>query len=156
MIRNPKIPTLCCCGSVSFSFLFILIAEMKLVLFVASVVFCFGLISAGNVTARRPAFVHIGSIFTFNSTVGRAAKVAIDAAIDDINSNPSVLAGSKLVISLKDTNYSGFIGILEGKLVLLVFFLIIVGAFHLIIFLENNSYEVHGEGYCGCNWSSRI
>lgn len=67
----------------------------------------------------RPAVVNIGAIFTFNSTIGRVAKVAIDVAIDDVNSDPSVLAGTKLVVHKQDSNCNAFIGILEGKLTFL-------------------------------------
>lgn len=41
-------------------------------------------------------------------------NVAIDAAVDDVNSNPSVLKGSKLVVTKSDTNCDGFLGTIEG------------------------------------------
>ncbi|GFP80446.1 glutamate receptor 3.2 [Phtheirospermum japonicum] len=36
------------------------------------------------------------------------------AAVEDINSNPNILKGSKLVLSMHDSNYSGFLGIIGG------------------------------------------
>ena len=62
----------------------------------------------------RPSVVNIGALFPFNSTIGRVAKVAIAAAVNDINKDPSVLRGTKLVVQMQDTNYSGFIGIVQG------------------------------------------
>ncbi|RHN41836.1 putative periplasmic binding protein-like I [Medicago truncatula] len=68
-----------------------------------------------NVSAR-PSTINIGAILSFNSTIGRVAKVAIEAAVDDINSNPKVLSGTKLNISMLDTKSSpGFLGIVDCK-----------------------------------------
>lgn len=73
--------------------------------------------AANNTNAsRRPDVVNIGSILTVNSVVGRVAKIAIDAAVVDVNSNPAVLGGTKLKITTLDSNYSGFLGIVEGNL----------------------------------------
>ena len=64
----------------------------------------------------RPSIINIGAIFSFNSTIGKVAKVAIEAAVDDVNSNSSVLNGTKLQISLQDTKISsGFLGIVNCK-----------------------------------------
>ncbi|XP_024030653.1 glutamate receptor 3.6 [Morus notabilis] len=62
----------------------------------------------------RPSIVNIGAIFSLNSLIGRVAKVAIEAAIEDVNSDPSVLRGTKLKITMQDSNYSGFLGIIEA------------------------------------------
>ena len=66
-------------------------------------------------SSNRPKEVKIGAIFVFNSTIGKAAKVAIQAAVDDVNSDPLVLHGTKLNITMQDSKQSGFIGIVEGK-----------------------------------------
>ncbi|KAK4348933.1 hypothetical protein RND71_031688 [Anisodus tanguticus] len=50
---------------------------------------CFGVSShglSGNGTSR-PAVVNVGAIFTFDSTIGRVAKIAIQEAVKDVNSN---------------------------------------------------------------------
>lgn len=88
---------------------------MKLVLFQVLifhlvVVFCGG----GRNTSSRPATVNIGAIFTINSTIGRVAKIAIDAAVDDVNSDPNILHGTKLAVQLKDSMCNGFMGIVEA------------------------------------------
>ncbi|KAJ3693932.1 hypothetical protein LUZ60_009412 [Juncus effusus] len=62
----------------------------------------------------RPSIVNIGAVFTFNSTVGHVANVAINAAVEDINSDPKILNGSKLVVTSRDSNCSGFLGIIEA------------------------------------------
>ncbi|XAR73067.1 hypothetical protein NMG60_11019927 [Bertholletia excelsa] len=55
--------------------------------------------------------VNIGAIFTFKSINGQVSKIAMNAAMEDINSDPSVLGGKKLSISMHDSNFSGFLGI---------------------------------------------
>lgn len=79
----------------------------------------------GNGTApSRPRFVNIGALFTINSVIGRSAKPAIKAAVDDVNSDSSILSGTKLNLILQDTNCSGFIGTVDGnRLIALSYFL---------------------------------
>ncbi|KAK6922493.1 Receptor, ligand binding region [Dillenia turbinata] len=75
-----------------------------------------GILSNGvtkNFTGR-PSVVNVGAIFTFNSTIGKIAKVAIEAAVNDVNSNPSILGASKLKMKMQDANYSGFLGIINA------------------------------------------
>ncbi|KAM7518079.1 hypothetical protein LguiB_017041 [Lonicera macranthoides] len=78
------------------------------------IILCFGVFSSGNmgnVSSRsRPAVVNIGVIFTHESTIGRVAKLAIKEAVKDVNSNSSVLGGTKLVIEMQNSNCSGFLG----------------------------------------------
>ncbi|KAK7346272.1 hypothetical protein VNO80_20787 [Phaseolus coccineus] len=63
----------------------------------------------GNVSTR-PSAVNIGAILSFNST-----EVAIQAAVDDVNSNATILSGTKLNISMLDTKLStGFLGIIAS------------------------------------------
>lgn len=62
----------------------------------------------------RPKAVSIGALFTFDSVIGKAAKPAILAAVDDVNSDPNILSGTKLNLVLHDTNCSGFTGTVEG------------------------------------------
>ncbi|XP_068639738.1 glutamate receptor 3.3-like [Aristolochia californica] len=87
---------------------------MKLVWFLGLLV-TYGVFSNGVTgVPRRPPVVHIGAIFTLNSTIGKVAKVAIDAAIEDINSDPNILGGTKLYLSTQDSNCSAFLGIIEA------------------------------------------
>lgn len=72
----------------------------------------FGLLAnglSGNVSSRPPV-VNIGAIFSFDSTIGRVAKIAIQEAVKDVNSNSSILPGTKLVVQMHDSNCSGFLG----------------------------------------------
>ncbi|CAK9180326.1 unnamed protein product [Ilex paraguariensis] len=69
----------------------------------------FGCAFSGNVSSR-PAVVNIGAIFSFDSTVGRVAKIAIEEAVKDVNSNSSVLHGTKLLVKMQNSNCSGFVG----------------------------------------------
>ncbi|KAJ4980417.1 hypothetical protein NE237_031254 [Protea cynaroides] len=74
-------------------------------------------VQSGNrkvVNSSRPLVVNLGALFTYNSTIGKVAKPAITAAVDDINSNPSILAGTTLNVIMQDTNCSGFLGTIEA------------------------------------------
>ncbi|KAL9663361.1 hypothetical protein QQ045_018747 [Rhodiola kirilowii] len=61
----------------------------------------------------RPSVVNIGCAFSLNSLIGKVARIAINAAVEDVNSSPAVLGGTKLRHIFRDTNYSGFQGIIE-------------------------------------------
>lgn len=71
----------------------------------------------GNATgsASKLRSVSFGALFTLNSVIGGAAAPAIDAAVDDVNSDPNVLSGIKLNVIVHDTNCSGFFGTMEGN-----------------------------------------
>ncbi|GFZ09469.1 glutamate receptor 3.6 [Actinidia rufa] len=65
-------------------------------------------------TSNRPEVVNIGCILTFSSAIGKVAKVALEAAIADVNSDPTVLRGTELRLKMLDTKYSGFLAIAEA------------------------------------------
>ncbi|KAL1191457.1 Glutamate receptor 3.4 [Cardamine amara subsp. amara] len=60
--------------------------------------------------SQRPSSVNVGALFTYDSFIGRAAKPAVKAAMDDVNADQTVLKGIKLNIVFQDSNCSGFIG----------------------------------------------
>ncbi|KAL6176207.1 hypothetical protein ACLB2K_052842 [Fragaria x ananassa] len=64
--------------------------------------------------SSRPAVVNIGALFTMDSTIGKVAKIAIEEAVKDVNSNFSILHGTKLVVKMQNTNCSGFLGMVEA------------------------------------------
>jgi ionotropic glutamate receptor len=82
------------------------------------VIFCYGLFigtGSGVRVSTSPNVVNIGAILSFNSSIGKVAKVAIEAAVEDVNSNPAVLKETKLKLATQDTKQSsGFLGIIEG------------------------------------------
>ncbi|GAB2285280.1 hypothetical protein Dimus_019734 [Dionaea muscipula] len=61
-----------------------------------------------------PKSVNIGALLTFNSIIGRAVKPAIEAAVNDINADSSVLPGTRLNLFFGDTNCSGFLGTIDA------------------------------------------
>ncbi|PQP92160.1 glutamate receptor 3.4 [Prunus yedoensis var. nudiflora] len=63
--------------------------------------------------STRPSSLNIGALFTLNSVIGRAAKPAIYAAIDDVNSDPSILPGTKLNVILYDQIAVNFLELLK-------------------------------------------
>ena len=62
----------------------------------------------------RPSEVAVGALFTYDSTIGRAARLAIELAVDDVNADGTVLSGTKLSLKSRDTNCSAFLGTVEG------------------------------------------
>ncbi|KAK9670496.1 hypothetical protein RND81_13G205200 [Saponaria officinalis] len=67
-----------------------------------------------EINSERPKEVNIGAIFAFDTIIGKVAKVAIQAAVDDVNSSPLVLHGTKLNISMQSSNHGGFLGIVDA------------------------------------------
>ena len=74
-----------------------------------------------SIASKRPKVVNVGALFTFNSTIGRAAKLAIELAVEDVNKNPSILSGIRLNVIPQDTNCSEFLGTFKGIGFLLLF-----------------------------------
>jgi len=75
----------------------------------------------GSSTAREEAsrhddddVVNIGAIFTLKTINGQVSKIAIQAAEQDVNSDPRILGGRKLSINIHDSKFSGFLGIIGG------------------------------------------
>ncbi|XP_054815562.1 glutamate receptor 3.7 isoform X2 [Prosopis cineraria] len=68
------------------------------------------IILCGLARCQKPASVNIGAVFTFDSVIGRAAKVAMHMAVDDVNADPIVLNGTKLNLVMEDTNCNVFLG----------------------------------------------
>lgn len=92
---------------------------MNLVLLLSTFSLFIGVLSEEGL---NPGIVNVGAIFSFNTINGKVAKVAMKAAEDDINSDPSVLGGRKLSIQLHDSNFSSFLGIFGGILIVKSFY----------------------------------
>ncbi|GFY87745.1 glutamate receptor 3.6 [Actinidia rufa] len=50
----------------------------------------------------------------FHSEIGKVGKVALEAAVEDVNSDPAVLRGTKLRLTMHDINYSGFMAMVDA------------------------------------------
>ena len=72
--------------------------------------------------STRPEIVNVGAMLAYNSIVGKVAKLALEAAVEDVNSDPSVLKGTKMVVTMQNSNFSGFLGIIEGMFHFLINF----------------------------------
>ena len=70
--------------------------------------------AAASAAGPRPSEVAVGALFTYDSTIGRAAQLAIELAVDDVNADAKVLKGTKLNLIPMDTNCSGFLGTIKG------------------------------------------
>lgn len=70
------------------------------------------------VICERPAVVNIGAVLTYDSFIGGVAKAAIEAAVADVNSNKSVLGGTRLNLIMRNANCSSFLGSLGAFSVL--------------------------------------
>lgn len=69
--------------------------------------------------ASRPAVVNVGAVFAVSTINGGVSKIAIKAAEKDVNSDPTILSGTKLSVSIHDSNYSGFLSIMGGIILLM-------------------------------------
>ncbi|KAG9144030.1 hypothetical protein Leryth_013911 [Lithospermum erythrorhizon] len=85
---------------------------MKFIWFSALWLLLFGVISNGLSAnnSSRSDVVTLGAILSFDSPIGKVAKIAIEEAVKDVNVNSSVLKGTKLVVKMHDSNCSGFLG----------------------------------------------
>ena len=93
-----------------------LITTMDKVWLLVLVVFCHGIFSDGVTNiSTRPDVGNVGAILSYKSIIGKVAKVAMEAAVEDVNSDSTVLAGTKIELTMQDSNYSRFMGIVEGK-----------------------------------------
>ncbi|XP_021292757.1 glutamate receptor 3.4-like [Herrania umbratica] len=70
--------------------------------------------SSSSSSSLKPKVINIGSLFTLDSVIGRAAKPALQAGVDDVNADPTILNGVELKLVLHDTNCSGFVGTVEA------------------------------------------
>ncbi|PON75236.1 Ionotropic glutamate receptor, metazoa [Parasponia andersonii] len=82
---------------------------MNLALLLSIFTLCFW---ASSERASRPKEVKVGAIFTLKTINGRVSKIAIEAAEKDVNSDKSVLGGTKLSILIHDSKFSGFLSII--------------------------------------------
>ena len=81
---------------------------------IISIYYCLLFIIPNVDAGTRPTIINVGAAFNVNSTIGAVATIAIQAGIDDVNADPTILPGSKLVIDMHDTKCNGFIGMVEG------------------------------------------
>ena len=84
-----------------------------------SMLFYHGLcISTSNTSVNVstiPSVVKIGAIFSLNSSIGKVAKVAVEAAIKDVNDDPIILNRTMLKLAMQDSKLDNeFLGIVEG------------------------------------------
>lgn len=70
------------------------------------------IIGSMAVDMKKYGVVNIGAVFTLRSINGRVAKIAMDAAVQDINSDPTILPGRRLNLCVHDSNYSSFLSII--------------------------------------------
>ncbi|KAJ6710789.1 GLUTAMATE RECEPTOR 3.4 [Salix koriyanagi] len=70
-------------------------------------------VSSSSTSSSRPSVANLGTLYTYDSVIGRAAGPAIEAAVDDVNSDPAILPGTRLSLISQNTNCSGFLGTVE-------------------------------------------
>ncbi|KAK4492778.1 hypothetical protein RD792_000098 [Penstemon davidsonii] len=91
---------------------------MKILVFLISFMWVilgvFGANGNSSGGSNRTKNVNIGALFTYNSVIGRSAMPAILAAVEDVNSDTTILKNTKLNLIMQDTNCSGFVGTIEA------------------------------------------
>ncbi|XP_022725237.1 glutamate receptor 3.2-like isoform X2 [Durio zibethinus] len=85
------------------------VITMNLVLLLSTFILFIGVFSEETL---KPDVVNVGAIFSFKTINGKVAKVAMKAAENDINSDPSILGGRILSITMHDSNFSSFLGVI--------------------------------------------
>jgi ionotropic glutamate receptor len=69
---------------------------------------------------QRPQLVNIGAVFAFDSVIGRAAKVALEAAVSDVNNDKSFLKETELRLLMEDSACNVFRGSFGGTVTVLL------------------------------------
>jgi ionotropic glutamate receptor len=54
-------------------------------------------------------------MLTFDSTIGKVAKLAILEAVKDVNADSTILPRTTLVLNMQNSNCSGFFGMVGGN-----------------------------------------
>ncbi|XP_011079011.1 glutamate receptor 3.7 isoform X1 [Sesamum indicum] len=80
------------------------------VMAVGSAVLVFLVLVVRPLQCEQPAVVKVGAVFTFDSVIGRGAKIAMEMAVEDINSDPRILNGTQLRMVMEDPKCSAFMG----------------------------------------------
>jgi len=108
---------------------------MNLFRVVCWVVWCLGFVGAANVSSSRPSVVNIGAIFNIDSVLGKVAKITLEEAVKDVNADKNILHGTKLVLTMQNSNYSGFLGMVQGNLLYSIIFFHLIQSFILWVSL---------------------
>ncbi|KAL8255281.1 hypothetical protein R6Q59_033502 [Mikania micrantha] len=58
--------------------------------------------------SKQPDYVNVGALFSFDSVIGKAAKVGIESAIIDVNRDSKILNGTQMRLIMVDSNCSVF------------------------------------------------
>ncbi|XP_057796661.1 glutamate receptor 3.7 [Salvia miltiorrhiza] len=67
-----------------------------------------------SVSCEKPAVVKVGAVFTFESVIGRGAKTAMEMAVEDVNSDPTILNGTHMELLMEDLGCSVFMGSIKA------------------------------------------
>ncbi|KAK1582044.1 hypothetical protein Q3G72_011335 [Acer saccharum] len=59
--------------------------------------------------------MNIGAVISFETNIGKLAKVAIEAAVKDVNPDPTTLVGTKLKVTMQDSNRSGILATAQAS-----------------------------------------
>ncbi|PWA84556.1 glutamate receptor 2 [Artemisia annua] len=84
---------------------------MRLLLFVGLVHGVFPFVNS------RSNIVDIGSIVTPETINGRVSTIAMKAAVDDVNSDPTILQGKELRLNIHEANFTGFFSIIDAAVI---------------------------------------
>nr|XP_043621708.1 glutamate receptor 3.7 [Erigeron canadensis] len=64
--------------------------------------------------SKRPDTVNVGAIFSFDSVIGKAAKIGMESAVIDVNNDSRILNGTLFNLFMEDTNCSVFHSSIEA------------------------------------------
>lgn len=92
------------------------------------------------VCCKRPDVLNVGAILSYDTVIGKAAKVAMEMAVDDINKDPAILNETQFKLIMEDSNCSVFLGSMKGNPLLflvLSFFFFLLNTLLMISWLIN-------------------
>ncbi|GAB2233815.1 hypothetical protein Droror1_Dr00003044 [Drosera rotundifolia] len=95
-------------------FLLKMIAILILLLCVLEPIHAVDGVGNSIVSSLKSNSVNIGALLTSDSIIGKAAKRGIEAAVDDINADSSILRDTRLNLTYHDANCSGFLATVDG------------------------------------------
>ncbi|KAG6387005.1 hypothetical protein SASPL_152187 [Salvia splendens] len=69
---------------------------------------------SGSVCCEKAPVVKVGAVFTYESVIGRGAKIAMEMAAEDVNSDPTILNGTQMELVMQDLGCSAFMGSIKA------------------------------------------
>ncbi|XP_071708995.1 glutamate receptor 3.1-like [Rutidosis leptorrhynchoides] len=81
---------------------------------ISSLLFVLLILGALSTVNSKTNIINIGSIFDQQSITGKVSTIAMNAAVNDVNSDPKILPGRRLSLSVNDASFTGHFSIVSA------------------------------------------